>query len=176
MSIINTVTVETAKDGGKELLDLLADNVGEIPRPLELIGVSSILSKIRTTQIMHYTTSNLSQPLMNLIRFMSADQCGSEGCVKFNGNSLKRNVGITDEDLAAIKSDPTLAPLDEKEKKLFCFVVAAARNPEGTTQEEINELRELGWSDSDILEATYQSTDMTVLGSLMKIFKVSVPG
>ncbi len=174
MSIINTVTLETAKDGGKELLELLDSNVGVIPKPLELIGVSSILSKIRTTQIAHYSTSNLSQSLMTFIRFMSADHCGSAGCVQFNGHFLKQDNGLSDADLDAIKNDTDLAPLDEKEKKLFSFVVSATRNPEGTSQDDIDELRELGWSDSDILEATYQSTDMTVLGSLMKIFKVSV--
>jgi len=175
MPIINTVTATTAEEGGKELMDLVASKAGEIAKPLELIGVSSILSKIRATQIMLYATSNLSQTLMTTIRFLSAERCGSGGCVVFNGNALKKSEGLTDSDLAALKNDPNLAPLNDREKKLLAFADTAVKNPDWASQKDIDALRELGWSDNDILEATYQATDMAVIATLMHIFKVSTP-
>ena len=52
------------------------------------------------------------------------------------------------------------------------FVHKAVTRPETTTREDVAALRELGWTDSDILDATSHGADMVRHGTLFKAFKM----
>ena len=61
-----------------------------------------------------------------------------------------------DEKLAAqIKRDYRQAPLDPKTRALLDYAVEVTRDAQQVTKKTITGLREVGWSDEDILTATH---------------------
>jgi alkylhydroperoxidase family enzyme len=82
--------------------------------------------------------------------------------------------GMTEEDIEKMVADPSLAPLEDKDRALLSFVTEAIKDPDAVGQEDMDHLRDLGWADSDILEAMAHGANMVASGILMKTFKMDV--
>ena len=54
----------------------------------------------------------------------------------------------------AIRTDYRTAELDEKTRRLMDYAVTITREPSSTARRDIDELREVGWTDAQILTAT----------------------
>jgi alkylhydroperoxidase family enzyme len=67
---------------------------------------------------------------------------------------------MSKEDLAAVIEDPGRAPIKDNERALLAFVIKTVKDPAGVTGQDIDRLRELGWHDSDILDATQMGANM----------------
>ena len=79
---------------------------------------------------------------------------------------------VTDEQLEQIKNDPKTIMMEEKEKSLLLFFLKAVVEPEKVTSDDLSILRELGWADQEIVEATNYGADMIRQGTLFKAFKM----
>jgi alkylhydroperoxidase family enzyme len=91
-----------------------------------------------------------------------------EYCISLNGKILKM-MGITSDDqLAAVMADPQQAPMEEKEKALLALVIKACAKPETVQEADVQALRDLGWQDSDILDAISHGLMMVQGGILAK--------
>ena len=112
----------------------------------------------------------LSQGLMALIRMLVAEESGFNYCVSFNRSILVK-MGVADDDaLAAIMADPTKAPLPEKEKAMLLMVLKACTKPEEVAESDVQRLRDLGWTDGDIMDAANHGLMMIGAGMLEKAF------
>jgi len=171
MSTLNLVKPENAKNEVKETYDMLLNRVGEIPKPLELWSVSPDLLVHRRKLLEHYIASDLSTSLLAFIRYLSSISCESGVCATFNAGLLKAG-GLTDRELELVNDSTDNAKLEDKEKKMLAFVMAAIKDPDFATQEKVDELRQLGWNDRQIFEATHQGADMLLVGKMMKIFRM----
>lgn len=151
----------------------LFDELGWIPKPFAIFSPSEHLLDVRRQVVAHRMNHpNLSRGFFALLRMVVAEELGYQYCVSFNADILK-NMGIADDDqLAAILSDPSQAPLEDKERGLLLFVLKALKTPDGVTAQDVKQMRALGWTDSDILEATVQGTDMKAMDTLFSIFKL----
>ena len=94
----------------------------------------------------------LSTQLLAMIRMMISNACKSQYCLNLN-HSILEGAGFTREQVDAALADPSKAPLEENEKALLIFVLKACDNPHSTTQDDVDKLRALGWTDVDIFEA-----------------------
>ena len=79
---------------------------------------------------------------------------------------------LKEEDIEKIAEDPLQAPLEDKERDMLAFVMKAIGTPDEVAQEDMDHLHELGWTDSDILEALTHGTNMIGSSILMKAFKM----
>jgi alkylhydroperoxidase family enzyme len=79
---------------------------------------------------------------------------------------------LTPEQIAAFREDPSQAQLPEAERELVRFVVRSIREPEEITAADVQRLRDLGWSDSDLFDATFQGAFMLTSGVLFSTFKM----
>lgn len=80
--------------------------------------------------------------------------------------------GMSEEDIEKIQEDPLQAPLDDKDRGMLAFVMKAIKTPDTVANEDMVPLHDLGWQDSDILEALSHGTNMISSSILMKTFKM----
>jgi alkylhydroperoxidase family enzyme len=81
--------------------------------------------------------------------------------------------GVLPEMIAGIKLDPSKAPLDEKELAMLLFVLKVVKNSNSIEQADVDKLRNLGWTDTDILEATYHGATQVGVDKIFNAFKIS---
>ena len=80
--------------------------------------------------------------------------------------------GVTPEEIEATKADPSKAPLEEKELAMLNFVVKVIRDSNSTTADDMENLRNLGWTDKDILDATWNATSQVASDMIFNAFKI----
>jgi alkylhydroperoxidase family enzyme len=120
---------------------------------------------------------NISQILIvvkyyfSSIRYLVAQQYDYAFCTGFNKNMLKMQ-GLSDEDIEQMEKDPLQAPLDDKDRAMVAFVMKAVKAPDAVEKQDLDELHEQGWTDSDILDALAHGTNMITSSILVKTFKM----
>jgi len=109
--------------------------------------------------------------LLSSIRYLVAQQYDYAFCTGFNKNMLKMQ-GLSDKDIDKMEKDPLQAPLDDKDRAMVAFVMKAVKTPDAVEQQDVDNLHEQGWTDSDILDALAHGTNMIASSILMKAFKM----
>ncbi|MCP4744815.1 MAG: hypothetical protein GY874_01545 [Desulfobacteraceae bacterium] len=169
MFLLNHMPPEKATGKIKEIYSIFPEGV-EPPHPLQLMSSSPGFMACQFEFIKYYSSHpKLSHPLLASIRYMAADDCDYAHCVEFNQRLLK-TVGATEKDLEAIKNDPDNSPLEDNERALLKFVAKAIKTPAAVEAADVEELRNLGWDDPDILDAVAHGSFMQGHGILMKAF------
>ena len=149
----------------------ILDQVGAVPPPLVLFSASPGLQALQSRTFEYYMAHpNLSPKLKTLIRYLVAVALNMPLCAEFNAHVLEK-LGMTREQVAELTVNPAFAPLEEKEGWLLAFVVSAVRDPDGVSESHVANLRDLGWSDSDIFDALNLAALMKGSAVLMKAFK-----
>ncbi|BEQ13841.1 carboxymuconolactone decarboxylase family protein [Desulfoferula mesophila] len=172
MAIIKLVPPEQAQGQVKEAYDMFAP-MGMIPAPMQMYSSSPAWMGVRT-QLMGYYMQHpsLSAGLLALIRMLVAEELKYYYCISLNTGLLK-TLGIADEDAAAkVLADPANPPLEAKDKAMLLFVLKAVKTPDEVCSEDTQKLRDLGWSDGDIIDATAHGASMVTDGILFKAFKM----
>ena len=80
--------------------------------------------------------------------------------------------GLSDEDIEKMENDPLSAPLDDKDRAMVAFVIKAIKTPDAVEKQDVDQLHDLGWTDSDIMDALAHGTNMIASSILMKTFKM----
>ena len=81
---------------------------------------------------------------------------------------------MTEEDIKELEKDPSQAPLEDNERAMLTFVIKAIKAADAVTQQDVDQLREMGWADGDILDALEHGTNMIGSSILMKTFKMDM--
>jgi len=174
MAIIKTHTPETAEGEVKKILDTVHGMMNTIPGPMELASASPWMIKNVWASVQYYSQHpNLGFGLLSAIRYLVAQQSDFVFCTGFNKQFLQLQ-GMTEEDIEKMVADPSQAPLEDKDRALLSFVTKAIKDPDTVGQEEMDHLRDLGWADSDVLEAMAHGANMVASSILMKTFKMDV--
>lgn len=172
MPIIKVVPPEEAEGKVKAGYDMFAQ-FGMVPAPFQMYSPSPELVGIRTQGVSYFMSHpNLNPGLLALIRMLIAEELKYYYCISLNREILKK-VGILDEDAAAkVLADPANAPLSEPDKAMLLFVLKAVKTPDAVTAEDVQKLRDLGWSEGDIVDATAHGAGMVADGIMFKAFKM----
>jgi hypothetical protein len=174
MAIIKTHTPETAEGEVKEILDTVQGMLNTIPGPMELASASPWMIKNVWGSVQYFSQHpNLGFGLLSAIRYLVAKQSDFVFCTGFNKNFLQLQ-GMSEEEIDKMVADPSQAPLEDKDRALLAFVTTAIKDPDAVGQEDMDHLHDLGWVDSDILEAMAHGTNMVASSILMKTFKMDV--
>lgn len=169
---LQTVDPETATGPVAEAYAVFPPGMG-VPAPLRMLSASPALAGIQAQLIRYFMGHpRLDQRLLGLIRYLVAADQGYAFCTGFNGNLLKM-FGLSDVDLEAIQDDPDSAPLADREKALLKFVLKTLRAPEEVGEEDVPALRQMGWQDSDILDALWHGGGMLAPARLMKALGIA---
>ena len=156
MFIIKTVKPSEATGKTAEIYKTFPEGM-PIPQTLEMLSASEDLLGFQAQAIGWWMEHSTLQPkLLASIRYLMSDSCSNEGCVTFNGGMLM-SMGVSEAELETMKNDPLSGPLDKRENALLAFVMTAMNKPESVSENMVDELRSLDWSDKDIFEATYHA-------------------
>jgi hypothetical protein len=82
--------------------------------------------------------------------------------------------GADERVLEAIKNDPEKAPLEDNEIAMLKFVFKAIKTPGAAVQSDIKALQDIGWEDSDILDAVAHGAFMKCHSTPMTAFSTKV--
>ena len=172
MALIQTTHPDKAEGKAKEIYDTMQKTIGVIPAPLQLASASPWMLDMMWQSVQYYSQHpNLGFGLLSTIRYLVAQQYDYAFCTGFNKNFLMMQ-GMSEEDIQKIEEDPLQAPLEDKERDMLGFVMKAIKNPDTVCEEDMDHLRELGWTDNDILDALTHGTNMIGSSILMKTFKM----
>ncbi|THB65567.1 MAG: hypothetical protein D6E12_12335 [Desulfovibrio sp.] len=143
-----------------------------VPEPMIMMSASPGLAEITASSIKYYMGHDrMDMGLTACIRFLVAREFGYSFCIEFNRGLLKNMGGLSDEQLDAMAADPDKTPLEESQVALVKFVLKVVKTPEAVTDADIAELRDLGWRDSDILDAAWHGASMFAPASLYKALR-----
>ena len=172
MALINTVSPEQAEGTMKEAYDMFIENLGVIPKPLEMMSASAAIFDQQLQRIHYYTNHpTLSFALLSHIRYLVAHNLNYSFCMDFNKLILKKQ-GLEDDDIKQIEDDPTKSMLEEKESAMLTFVVEAVKEPGSVKAEEIKQLKEMGWKDRDLVDALAHGANMIDHSIMMEVFQM----
>jgi hypothetical protein len=173
MAIIKTQTKETATGQVKQFYDEMLKIMPDIPKPLQLSSASPGLFAISSQQMKYFMHHPSLGPLLQAyIRLLVAFNTDYPYCVDLNTGLLKLFGQLSDEQVAAARTDPDQAKLDDKDKAILKFVFKAVTRSEEVDEKDIDQLRTLGWSDSDIFDAAAAGASMVAMGMLFNVFKM----
>jgi uncharacterized peroxidase-related enzyme len=172
MSLLNLVEKDQATGKVAEIYESMINNMGFIPNAFKVYSPSEFVLDKQFANLGYYMRhKTLSGKLLAFIRLLVSEQEECAYCVGMNSGILLQ-YGVLPEMLAGIKQDPSTAPLDEKELPMLLFVLNVVKNSNGIVQGDVDKLRNIGWSDKEILEATYHGTSQIGSDKIFNAFKI----
>jgi len=173
MPLINTITPKEATGELAKLYKIIETMGRTVGNNAQLFSASPELLRQQMDFIKYYMNHpTLSIPLLASIRIMvsSGEEC--QYCVDYNTGILINMAGWTLDQVTAMRKNIDDANLPEREIVMLCLVVKAIRNAHGINANDIDTLREMDWSDSDILDAVNHGTRMLATDIIFNAFKI----
>ncbi|MBF0466071.1 MAG: hypothetical protein HQK88_14070 [Nitrospirae bacterium] len=172
MPLIKTVSPEEATGKTAEIFAVAKERLGRVPNVYQLYATTPTLLEIQFNSMGYYMNHpNLSMGFLAFVRMLVSVGTNCEYCIDFNKNLLIQS-GIGADVLNETIKDPKKAPLPEKEKTLLLLVLKAVKNPRSVCASDVDELRNLGWSDRDILDAVIHGANNSAADIIIDTFKV----
>jgi hypothetical protein len=142
-----------------------------VPEPLILHSASPELLT-RQVELLRYFMNHprLDMELLAMTRYVLAHRFKYQFCYDFNGMILQAAAMMSDEELATLREHPEIVELDEARKALFLFALKVVENPTGVTPQDIEVLRELGWTDQDVFDMSFHAASFLSTSVLWKAF------
>jgi len=174
MPLIQTIKPEEATGELAELYGNIAAMRGRVSNSAQIFSASPELIKQQMSFIEYYMLKqkSLSMPLLASIRMLISDKNSCSYCVDMNASILINMAGWTPKEVEAMRADPQNAKLDEKEKAMLLFVLKAVRTPHDVNAQDVQKLRDLGYKDGEILDATNHGARMSAIDIIFDAFKI----
>ena len=173
MPLIQTIAPEEATGEVAKLYKIIEAMGRTVGNNAQLFSVSPELLRQQMDFIRFYMNHpTLSMPLLAAIRIMvsSSEEC--QFCIDYNTGMLINLAGWTFEQVTEMRKDPNSANLPKREIAMLNLAIKAIRNAHGVTANDLDTLREMGWSDSDILDVVNHATRMLATDIIFNTFKI----
>ncbi len=154
MSYLKTVSPENATGVVAEVYKEVSELFGFIPNAIQQDSVSPEHLQFHWSNIkaavMH---PSLSGVLLACIRLLMSEPHNCTYCIDLNTAILINDMGLTADQVAALRADPSSAPLNEKELALFLYTLRACADSNSVNATDVQALRDVGASDKEIYDA-----------------------
>jgi alkylhydroperoxidase family enzyme len=173
MPLIQTIAPSDATGELAKLYKIIEVMRGTVGNNAQLFSVSPELLRQQMDFIKFYMNHpTLSMPLLAAIRIMvsSGEEC--QFCIDYNTGMLINMAGWTFDQVAEMRKDPKSANLPEREIAMLLLAIKAVRIAHSVNADDLDSLREMGWSDSDILDAVSHATRMLATDIIFNTFKI----
>ena len=172
MSLINYVKREEATGQTAEIYDMLEQRIKVIPNVVQFYTASPELFGKFMNFVGHYIDHPVLDTItVSYIRMLISYKSNATYCVLLQSGILKSR-NVTDADLEIAKEDYTKVNLDEKSKALVCFVLDMMFEKLENAKARIENLKELGWAEKDIFEASVAGAIQKGMVNVIKAFEV----
>jgi len=171
MPLIHTIKPEDATGELAEIYVKMKELRGRVPASSQLWSVSPELLKQQLDFIGYYMNhKTLSTPLLAAIRMLVSSQTGCKYCVDFNTAMLVNMMGWSMDDVALLKENGKSAKFSDKENAMLSFVVSSVKKCSKADKAELAALRDMGWSDGDLLDALQHGARMSAIDIIFNTF------
>jgi len=173
MSMLQTVTPETATGEVAEIYAQIQNAWGQVPTAIQAYSANPFLLKQQWEyygSIMQHPT--LTMPLTTCIRMLVSQAGNCTYCIDMNAGMLINMAGWTPDQVAATRANYLDSPLTSQEKTLLGLVLKMTRDSTSITPADMQAARDAGWSDSDILDAVNHGARMVAGDIIINGFKV----
>jgi uncharacterized peroxidase-related enzyme len=172
MTLIRLIEKEEATGRVAEIYETMINSMGFIPNAFKVFSPSEHILDIQFNNLGYFMRhKTLGGKLLAFIRLLVSETEQCSYCVGMNSGILLQ-YGVLPDVLSEIKQDPAKAPLDEKELALLLFVLKVVKNSNSIKQEDVDALKNLGWTDADIMDATYHGTTQVGVDKIFNAFKI----
>ncbi len=173
MSLLNIPTVENATGEVKEIFEEIQGIFGMVPNGISIWSTNPKALKAQWNHIKEtMSKDHESQKLHTIIRYLVSEESNCTYCVGINSSMLMNKYAVSQDELTAMKNDPSSAPLEQKNKALLVFAMKAIKNADAVNSEDINVLKNLGINETEIFDIVHAASHMLVVDTLFKTFKV----
>lgn len=174
MALIKMIEKDQATGRVAEIYEQMINTMGFIPNAFKVFSSSEHLLANQVGNLGYFMRhKNLSGKLLAFIRLLISNEESCAYCVGVN-TGLLFQYGVLPESLGEVKDDPSKAPLEPKELALLLFVLKVVNDSGSVTAGDLNTLREMGWEDQDIMEATYHGTNQVGVDKIFNAFKIEL--
>jgi AhpD family alkylhydroperoxidase len=172
MAFINLIEQEDASGRVAEIYNTMMETMGFIPAAFKVFSPSEYVLDKQFANLGYFMRhKTLGGKLLAFIRLLVSETEQCSYCVSMNSGILLQ-YGVLPDMLTEIKLDPSKAPLEENELAMLLFVLHVVRDSNSIQQTDVDKLKSLGWSDSDIMDATYHGTTQVGVDKIFNAFRI----
>lgn len=171
--LIHYTSVEQAKDDVKVVYDEIKAAFGIVPEPIKGLSLNPVI--LRNTWEMYKimgSNKHFSPKTTTMMRYLVAEANHCKYCVGFNKGMLLNIFKLSEDEINALQQDPSSAKLEDKQKAMLLFMLKSTSHPSEVNQKDIDALKKLGWSETDIMEGVKQATEMVATSLFIDTFKI----
>jgi len=153
------------------ILKKIKRSIGTIPPHFELFAtINPKRFEMFINEIFYLSMHKTINPdFFALLRFFIAAKEDFNYCYTFNKELLKSK-NYTEETLTKFENDVICLPLDERHQKLFLLALKAIENPNMFTKNDIDVIKKLNWSDSDVFDAIDHASFLYKFSKILKAY------
>ena len=155
MPRIKVVEEENAEGKVKVVYDQLKSMVGLVPGLMKALSPWPEVLELYATRIgmIMFSETLLTRAVKEMIAALVSKINGCDYCLTYH-KSFMVDAGVSSPEAEAIVADYQMAAITEAEKKLLAYAEKVTRHAYKTTDADVTGLKECGWSEAQILEAT----------------------
>lgn len=173
MPLIQTITPKHATGELAKLYTMIETIHGSVGKNAQLFSIRPELLRHQLDFIKYYMNHpTLSMPLLAAIRIMVSNNEECLFCIDFNTAILTNIAGWSVDQVTAMRFNINDANLPRREIAMLALAIKAIRNAHGVNANDLDTLREMGWSDSDLLDAVNHAARMVAIDIVFNTFKV----
>lgn len=138
----------------EEIFAQMQASIGFVPNAFRMLSGNPLWLRQQWEFIGYYMNHpSLSFALQALIRLLVSTGAKCSYCVDMNASMLIQMAGWTPEQVAAARLDPENVPLPDRDKRLLRLILKALVDSNSLSAADMDQARDMGWSDRDILDA-----------------------
>jgi hypothetical protein len=172
MTTISIIPREQATGKVAEIYAEIEKTLGYLPQAFQTYSASPYLLELTWRKVAYFMDHpRLSMEFLAVIRMLVSVDNICDYCIGFNTSLLINMFNWSHEQIIATRRDPNDALLNDKEKVLLSFVLQAASQPLKITGQDLQQVRDAGWEDADIVDAVNHATDNVSTDLFLNTFK-----
>lgn len=155
MPRIKVVEEENAEGKVKVVYEQLKSMLGRVPGVMKALSPWPDVMELYATRVgtIMFSETLLTRAVKEMIAASVSKINSCDYCLTYH-KSFMVDAGLTSSDAEAVVADYQTAPISDAEKKLLAYVEKVTRHAYKTTDADVEGLKECGWSEGQILEAT----------------------
>lgn len=170
--LLSPIPPQGSEENVARLYQSIQEAMGIVPTGLKLLSISPQLLEGQINMLAYYMQHpSLSGQLLAFIRLIVAEKATCRYCIGMNENMLVQ-MGYDLESVRHGQENPEATPLEEKEKVLLLFTLKSVTNPHAVNAEDLDAVRNAGWSDQDIFDAVNHAAYANAFDLVLNTFNV----
>ncbi len=172
MAHIKLVEFEDMTPSIQEKAKPILEKTGKLGEIFKLLAIDEKIYFATDVMVQKYLLdeTTLSYDIKEAIALLISKENGCKMCVDVHKNIAKM-LGLTDEKIEEILQGVDAINTDDKDKALLNFCIRAAQKDSyKILKEEIDDLKDMGWSDVQVLEAVAITGYFNYINTLSNVF------